>query len=118
MFLGQTDSLLETLKDEIINRCVIDPVDNSVLVVGKTLVELWKASGFNRKLTKEECVYIVQSIREYYLLNRADDPELIAYIMSYIGEEEKIADSIFSLVNIGIIGVFAFIGYKIISRKK
>lgn len=109
---------LWNLRTAIVNGCCIrDPEDNLLILKLITTQKIWEDSGFGRRLTYEECVFVAQGIRNAYDFPMADDKWWADEIFKLIGEDE-LKKSILSLINVGLIGIFIFIGYKIVSRKR
>jgi len=98
--------------------CIIDPSDNLLVILLAKTKKIWEDSGFGRKLTLEECTYVADGIRQAYNIPFDQQTWYGNAVYEIIGGEDTNKTSILSIINIGLIGVFAFIGYKIISRKK
>lgn len=109
---------LWNLRIAIVNDCcIIDLKDNVLILKLTTTQKIWEDSGFGRRLTYDECVFIAQGIRNSYNYAIEDEKWWADNIFDLIGAKETKTDSIFNFINVGLIGIFAFIGYKIINRK-
>ena len=113
-----SDDLLE-LRTAITNGCCVVDTENDYLMIGvERTRKIWEDSGFGRRLTLEECVYVADGIRNRYNIPFENQTYWGNLVYDIIGGEETNKSSILGLINVGLIGIFAFIGYKIISRKK
>ena len=66
-------------------------------------------------MTYDECDYLALRIRTSFEIGIAQQKPIADELFRLIGE--KGSGSILGVINIGIIGVLAFIGYKIIAQK-
>lgn len=113
--LAQIVNPLESLKNAILQ--VIVQVEYEIYIPIETVMSLWERSEFNkiysRRLTDSECVYIAQQIRIYFEMDRSLDDKIYHQIKSIIGEQ---ANSIFSIIKVALIGVFAYMAYRIVKK--
>jgi hypothetical protein len=127
MYLGQVESALDHLAYQIIEVCTLNETRQTVLLPINSLRETWEASDYRQitgldGLSDNDCVYIATKIRQYFEMAQPGTPEatqieheIFLVIKDIIGAKQG---SIFSLINVGLVGIFAFIGYKIINRKR
>jgi len=119
MFLSQvSDDLLIALTLAIIKGCVvvpndIDPNIFDVIIIDDRVIEAWSKSGLNRKLTYLECVAMSQKIRKFYKVNPSIDKYWADGLFEIIGEKPN---DLLKIINVALIGVFAFIAYKIVKK--
>ncbi len=106
------------LRTAIVNGCCVLDVENSYLMIGiERTTRIWQESGFGRRLTLEECVYVADGIRNRYNIPFESQTYWGNLVYDIIGGGTA-GNSILSILNVGLIGILAFIGYKVIFKRK
>lgn len=115
--LSQAVNPLENLAMAIIRGVVTvpnntDPNLEDVIIVDERVIDSWSKSGLNR-LTYLECVFIAQEVRKAYNVDSAIDVQWADSLFRLIGEKPNILNKVF---NIAVMGIVAFMAYKVIRR--
>ena len=96
--------------------CVLDTEHNYLLIVIERTEKIWEESGFGRRLTLEECVYVADGIRNRYNIPFENQTYWGNLVFGIIGGEETNRNSIFSIIKVGLIGIFAYAAYRIVKK--
>lgn len=118
--MAEIDNKLWLLGNSITDSCyVLDPVTNLVGLDGACVLDYFNRLSIDRKLTIDECDYLAMRVFAVFSMSPAQYDDIKNQIVGLLGQKDTPnPPSILSLINVGLIGIFAFIGYKIISRKK